>query len=53
MTPTWSSSHPLIVRLIAEGVTADLAAEIAERAAIIEYDGRVDRVTAERMAVGE
>lgn len=43
---------PLALALIAAGVEEMLAHELAERAAIIEYEGRINRPTAELMATG-
>ena len=48
--PEWLASDPLIPRL--RGMAIDEMANICERAAILEYEGGVDRQKAEAMAMG-
>ena len=43
---------PLALALIAAGVEEAIAHEAAERAAILEYDGRINKPTAELIATG-
>lgn len=52
MTAPDPTRDPLALALIAAGVAPDLADEAAERAAIIEYNAKINRPTAELIATG-
>lgn len=49
--PHYLAMDSLGFRLLRNGTTVDRAQEITERAAIIEYDGKVARDEAEDMAI--
>lgn len=53
MTPSWLLADPLAARLIAMGMGEDAAAEVAERAGILEHMGGMTRERAESRAVVE